>query len=270
MKIWLLTLPEKFQEWYDYHDPEKDNSGQYLRSTHMDLFIGPTFPVFNPDVDSTTLHPNPKTHNYMFLPARWNLLVCFEYFKKQEGDLWTTNSIEENLDDIISQDTATVEDEEENSCEDDDESQQGPAANDQNQDSDEEQEEDDGHPDDIHAKKSSEEEIAGSSKSKSRQKRKSSSRRHSGRHSSGSRKRARNSSEDEKIVTAPVASKLIFEMGSPLHNCDVLVDRLLKGIRNPQAKGYLVQVKGYMEEIMSFQNQLLSFAEANKNNIAKV
>ena len=78
MKIWLLTLPEKFQEWYDYHI--RAHTGHYERSLYMDLTVTPTFPVFNPDVDSTMLYSNPETKDYSFLPCRWNFCVCFEHF----------------------------------------------------------------------------------------------------------------------------------------------------------------------------------------------
>ena len=68
MKIWLLTLPEKFHEWYDNHKPGSDHSGHLHTYAHMDLFVKPTFPVFDKKVDSTTLYPNPNSKDYRFLP----------------------------------------------------------------------------------------------------------------------------------------------------------------------------------------------------------
>src|SRR6476620_12308162 len=103
MKIWLLTLPEKFQEWYEYHKMKRDHSDHHDPNTPMDLFVKPTFPVFKKNVDSTALYPNPTTEMYRYLPPRWNFCECYEYFQKQEGVLWSTKSIEENSDDIIPQ-----------------------------------------------------------------------------------------------------------------------------------------------------------------------
>src|SRR5687767_14938073 len=75
MTIWLLTLPEKFKEWY-----ESNNSLSTIvmeETSVMFLLDQPTFPEFAPNKTHTKLDKNPETKSYDFLPKSWNLEKCF-------------------------------------------------------------------------------------------------------------------------------------------------------------------------------------------------
>ena len=86
--IWLLTLPEKFKEWYEYHMQNNLNQPG-VRCKVLNLTEKPTFPIF--DESHSKLDCNPIT-GYKFLPKTWNLMTAFEYFLRQEA-LWLTKSI---------------------------------------------------------------------------------------------------------------------------------------------------------------------------------
>lgn len=90
MTIWLLILPEKFQEWYAFHN--FPNYG-FEKTTVMKMNERPSFPMFATKKVKTNIHPHLATRNYKFLPTSWNLTNCFEYFLEQK-QLWTTRSIE--------------------------------------------------------------------------------------------------------------------------------------------------------------------------------
>ena len=44
LTIWLLTLPEKFKKWYEYHN--SDSRPRVEGTTMMDINESPKFPVF--------------------------------------------------------------------------------------------------------------------------------------------------------------------------------------------------------------------------------
>ena len=95
LSIWLCTLPEKFKQWYEYHDQEIVS--QQVESTiYMDFNQEPHFPWYTLDKHHTRISPHLLTGNYKYLPPSWNLLECFEYYLVQ-NELWTTESIEEEL-----------------------------------------------------------------------------------------------------------------------------------------------------------------------------
>jgi len=94
LTIWLLTLPEKFKEWYEFNKKEDNEKLVYKFSSQMDYKQTPKFPVFE---KITELNVNPESRNYNFLPDTWELNTCFEYYLNNPG-LWTTNSIEEEYD----------------------------------------------------------------------------------------------------------------------------------------------------------------------------
>jgi hypothetical protein len=91
MTIWLLTLPEKFKEWYASVE-NGDKAGKETR-TVMKLSEEPIFPVFLSHSVHTALVMNPKCTSFNFLPRSWNLMYCFNYYFEQK-ELWTTKSIE--------------------------------------------------------------------------------------------------------------------------------------------------------------------------------
>src|SRR5688500_9521539 len=78
--IWLMTLPEKFKEWYEAHissDPI-DLAGMPIMS-HWDT---PGFPEFKSD-SFTQLICNTNSGSCDFLPQSWKLLNAFEGFLEQ-------------------------------------------------------------------------------------------------------------------------------------------------------------------------------------------
>ncbi len=81
LTIYLVTLPENFKQWYDFHNAGiQDN---YEPTTKMNLRHIPIFPMFENKSDHTKLSPNPVTEDYDNLPGTWNLLECFEYYFNQ-------------------------------------------------------------------------------------------------------------------------------------------------------------------------------------------
>ena len=93
MTIWLVTLPEKFQEWYG----NRNSLFNVASDGSIEIFFTgfPIFPVYSAHNLYTALSCNQENKNYEFLPTTWNLMECFEYYYKQEG-MWSTKSIEED------------------------------------------------------------------------------------------------------------------------------------------------------------------------------
>lgn len=60
LTIWLLTLPEKFKEWYDFHHPKKSHN-DYIRPIKFDLWPEPKFPVLEKGKDTTKLDLHKKS-----------------------------------------------------------------------------------------------------------------------------------------------------------------------------------------------------------------
>ena len=112
LTIWLLTLPEKFKEWYEFNKKEDDEKLEYKSKEVMDYKETPMFPVFKNNNHTTKLSFNPETGNYIFLPNTWKLATCFKYYLNHPGE-WTTNSIEKEYSieqDDISDEKADVQD----------------------------------------------------------------------------------------------------------------------------------------------------------------
>ena len=76
--IWLLTLPEKFKEWFDNHNKD----GLEARSV-MSYTERPSFPIFENPKTYTLLSKNPYTSSWKVLPKSWNLLESFKHFFDQ-------------------------------------------------------------------------------------------------------------------------------------------------------------------------------------------
>ena len=100
LTIWLITLPEKFKEWYDFQHDGVNHSG-WTHWKIMDIHQTPDFPYFEMDKDSTQLFPHdisPLLPNgtYNCLPTTWNLSCAFKHFHAQK-ELWMTNLIEEEV-----------------------------------------------------------------------------------------------------------------------------------------------------------------------------
>jgi hypothetical protein len=92
MTIWLLTLPEKFKEWF-----EKRNSifNVLTEVETVVYFTGiPSFPHFAEPNLQTSLTGTQDKDKYEFLPTTWTLMECFQYYYHQKGILWSTESIE--------------------------------------------------------------------------------------------------------------------------------------------------------------------------------
>jgi len=96
MTIWLLTLPEKFQEWF-----KNRNSLSNLAPGDDKLFFTgtPSFPIFAAPNSQTSLIGHPDKIKYEFLPKTWSLLECFEYYYNQKG-MWSTMSVEKEWDSV--------------------------------------------------------------------------------------------------------------------------------------------------------------------------
>ena len=86
LTIWLCTLPEKFKEWYDYH--QAGCSPQVVSTDVMDLNETPTYPVFPEPKCHTRLSPHKTRKTYDYFPKSWNLLECFEYFYFKKRNLF--------------------------------------------------------------------------------------------------------------------------------------------------------------------------------------
>src|SRR3982751_2144364 len=84
LTIWLLTLPEKFREWYDAHHANKDKL--YTNTKYLNYNENPTFPTFETvDINSTKLFPLDKvTGSFHYLSDTWNLFDCFNHYLKQK------------------------------------------------------------------------------------------------------------------------------------------------------------------------------------------
>jgi len=111
MTIWLLTLPEKFREWYEYH--HSTVQPPYEEKVKMDFRIGPAFLWFDRKKDYTRISPHALIGGFGYLPKTWNLFECFKYYLQQK-EMWTTKSIEmewANTDDDRLQDDLSDEDE---------------------------------------------------------------------------------------------------------------------------------------------------------------
>src|SRR5688500_17085588 len=90
LTIYFVTLPEKFKQWYNYH-----NGGiwdNYAQAAKMNLRGIPIFPMLENKSDHSKLFLNPVTEDYDYLPGTWDLLECFEYSLNQT-ETWTTSSI---------------------------------------------------------------------------------------------------------------------------------------------------------------------------------
>ena len=91
MTIWLITLPKKFNEWWQYYKlEEKTNNGPNKILLYDEV---PTFPLIAPKTQ-TSLQKNSVSDCFDFLPNSWNLMECYSYFFWQM-ELWTTNSIDQ-------------------------------------------------------------------------------------------------------------------------------------------------------------------------------
>ena len=66
MTIWLLTLPEKFKEWYEFQNSE--NKPATPTRAIMSLKDKPKFPKFAKTNLHTHLVKNPNMDSYEFLP----------------------------------------------------------------------------------------------------------------------------------------------------------------------------------------------------------
>ena len=86
--IWLLTLPEKFKEWFDNCNKDSLNATTVMSHTEE-----PSFPVFQKAKTYTLLSKNPITSSWKLLPKSWNLLDSFKHFFDQ-NEKWSTKSIE--------------------------------------------------------------------------------------------------------------------------------------------------------------------------------
>src|SRR5687767_9319364 len=79
--IWLLTLPEKFQEWFE----QRNTLSNAINDVGPTVFFTgiPTFPHYTTLNINTSLTGRPDKNRYEFLPDTWNLMDCFEYYYKQ-------------------------------------------------------------------------------------------------------------------------------------------------------------------------------------------
>ena len=96
MTIWLLTLPEKFQDWWQFHKTENNIPRQSYILLYHEV---PAFPSIAPNTQSC-LQKNPSKNSYDILPNSWDLRKCYIYFFDQK-ELWTTKSIEREYESIM-------------------------------------------------------------------------------------------------------------------------------------------------------------------------
>ena len=80
LTIWLITLPEKFKEWYENCNKTNCAATFAARDIHiMDTMEVPNFPKFEGSKE-TKMALTYKAVSYNFLPDSWNLEVAFEVF----------------------------------------------------------------------------------------------------------------------------------------------------------------------------------------------
>ena len=89
MTIWLLTLPEKFKEWFDHYDNNYDEEIQ--DRAQFNFAERPNFPFFDKN-DNTRLCKRENAKSWNFLPNSWILNKCYEFYYGQTA-LWMTKSI---------------------------------------------------------------------------------------------------------------------------------------------------------------------------------
>lgn len=89
--IWLVTLPERFRNWY-----ETRHNTQQQEHNVMSYAELPLFPQFARDDARTELCPhNPDSNSFDLLPDTWNLVNAFEhYLYHKDQNIWTTQSIQ--------------------------------------------------------------------------------------------------------------------------------------------------------------------------------
>ena len=95
LTIFLITLPEKFKQWYKFHNSGFQEGN--FSPTKLVLSQTPMFTKYLKDSEFTRLSPCPPSDKYDYLPETWNLLECFDYYLYQHSR-WTTPSIEAELD----------------------------------------------------------------------------------------------------------------------------------------------------------------------------
>src|SRR5687767_5028557 len=88
--IWLMSLPEKFKEWYE--TAMAPGSLDLVCTPIMSHWDTPGFPEFESD-SFTKLICNKNSGSFDFLPQTWKLMPAFEAFFKQT-EMWCTKSIE--------------------------------------------------------------------------------------------------------------------------------------------------------------------------------
>ena len=80
MTIWLLTLPEKFKEWFDHYDNNFDEEIQ--DRAHFNFAERPNFPFFDKN-DNTQLCKRENAKSWNFLPKSWILNKCYKFYYGQ-------------------------------------------------------------------------------------------------------------------------------------------------------------------------------------------
>ena len=91
LTVWLLTLPENFEEWYKCQHCHS-TSEKVQQTIIFNLSDTPAFPSYNNN-DCTALQQSSETGSFNFLPKTWELMDAFEHFREQKT-FWTTPSIE--------------------------------------------------------------------------------------------------------------------------------------------------------------------------------
>jgi hypothetical protein len=273
LTIWLVTLPEKFKQWYDYH-----NSGikQNVANTlYMDLNQEPMFPFFIKESDSTKISKTFGT--YDFLPPTWNLPAAFKYYLQQK-ELWNTKSIDDELaayNNVKSSKRKSRKKEEvvfsNNAEEEYSEEQQSVK-----QDDDKEQEADDFEDDlalnlTFNESNMDENNGLGIGTPKSTSRTRSLPASYSDQHSSSTKKQRVVKKQVEEgqpelnQVTKSEAANLIMELSSALGRCNILMDEsmLYTMVQDLQDKIFQIQMK--MTNIMRIKDCLVQFAMENSD-----
>ena len=261
LTIFLITLPEKFKQWYDYHNSGKEQV--HGTDVKMVLEQNPMFPVFKNLKEWSRLSPHPLTGMWEYLPASWRLVECFDYYLNQ-NEMWTTPSIEAEIEEMEHRTSS-------------DEVELFPTSDDDGEDSEEEdaekgntnEKEDEGQAaigleseiaEAIILNEPNKKENSGvAAKPVSKGKRKSS--------IAGSVARKRNpkkrkkSTNTEKRISKAEASTLIFDLSPTLKECSKSIDEMYDIVQDDEAAvNKLQEIQNKMEEIMKIESDLLYFA----------
>ena len=262
LTIYLVTLPEKFKQWYNLHQAGITND--YVPTEKMDLGRFPVFPRFERESYWTKLSPRQGvTDDYGYLPLTWNLLECFEYYFIQT-ELWTTRSILEECERTLNLASRAVVDPEnaEYNNDEEDGKKGGTKTNDGEE----------------NVPGANPEKVAGAIDMKSpdnvedtgkkvgqgiARRKRSLSEDSSVPPGSSTKKKRKKSTTEEQVINAE-ASRYIFALGPALSNCMGMLEDLMLAANSMKAKSKIQSIQDRLNEVVQIKRKLVSFAMNNR------